>query len=159
MKEFNQGQQQIITEGLIRGLDVRVYARLDFSLYHMRELANLLKPGVEIPELWNSDFTYEQVYVFLYYFGNGCDLRPYLRPEFNHRQLRAIGNGLIHGLDVAIYATPKYNSKQMHQIYLGLLNGLDVSQYADPSISSDRMKYIRLCLEDKLDESELGKSQ
>lgn len=116
--KFNEGQLEIIREGLESGVDVSIYADPKFNRGQMNEI----RQGLE----------------------DGLDVSIYAHPEFDWEQMYEILEGLRDGLDVSIYAYPKFDWAQMYEIRKGLRDGLDVSIYADPKFNWKQMQKIRL---------------
>lgn len=121
-KDYTKDQLEEIQAGLAQGLDVSIYARIEFLAIQMHEI----RLGLE----------------------KGLPVKKYASLQFDWFQMREIRLGLEAGLDVTSYASPRVGYETMKQLRLGLSEGVDLSAYKalDPGV----LKQLRLALHDKI---------
>ena len=105
--KFDSKQEEQIRTGLQKGLDVSIYAKLEFSAEQMCQI----KQGLE----------------------EYLDVSVYAKPEFDWSQMGEIRIGLKKELDVTIYAKPEFDREQMREIRLGLEKSTAKSKDSDLS--------------------------
>ena len=76
--------------GIIEGIDVSYFAKIEYSWLQMQEIRLGLKSGIEVN--W------------------------YLNPNFTEKQMEQIRLGLIEKMDVSWYNNPKISAQRMEQI-------------------------------------------
>lgn len=94
-------------------------------------------------ELFNSNFTEDQLAEIQAGIEDGVDVSLYAREELLAIQMRQIRLGLLSGVAVSRYNDAKLDWFQMEEIRIGLENHLDVDKYADVSIPYMKMRQIR----------------
>ena len=149
--EFDDWQMDEIRLGLMRGLDVSLYAKPEFDNVQMKQIRIGLVEGLDASVYAKPEFNWQQMARIRYGLKKGLDVSVYARPEFNIAQMEQIGIGLEGGLDVSLYARPEFDDWQMYEIRTGLEKDLDVSIYAKPEFYNWQMKQIRCGLEKALD--------
>jgi hypothetical protein len=78
--------------------------------------------------IYNNPFQISQIKKSI---KEGFDIRPFVTPLFDSRQMREIRIGLSQGLNVSLYANHNINFQNMLMLRKALLLGLDVSNYLD----------------------------
>lgn len=121
-KDYTKDQLAEIQAGLAQGLDVSIYARVEFLAIQMHEI----RLGLE----------------------KGLPVKKYATLQYDWFQMREIRQGLEAGLDVSGYASPHIGYETMKQLRMGLDEGVDLSAYKalDPGV----LKQLRLALHDKI---------
>ena len=121
-KDYTKDQLEEIQAGLAQGLDVSIYARVEFLAIQMHEI----RLGLE----------------------KDLPVKKYATLQYDWFQMREIRLGLEAGLDVSGYASPRIGYETMKQLRLGLDEGMDLSSYKalDPGV----LKQLRLALHDKV---------
>ena len=104
--KFNYSQEEQISFGLQKGLDISIYANPEFKSSQMEQI----RFGLE----------------------KGLNAHIYAKPEFDYEQMRQIRLGLERGLDVNIYAKTEFDWIQMQEIRLSLEKSSDVNTYVKP---------------------------
>ena len=104
--KFNYSQEEQISFGLQKGLDISIYAKPEFKSSQMEQI----RFGLE----------------------KGLNAHIYAKPEFDYEQMRQIRLGLERGLDVNIYAKTEFDWIQMQEIRLSLEKSSDVNTYVKP---------------------------
>lgn len=100
---FNAKQTLLIKEGLLQGLDVKIYANPKYDEDIMYEL----KKGIE----------------------HGINLTKYTK-DYDALQINEIRLGIEHEIDYKKYLNKNFTNTQMREIRLGLEEGLNVNKIA-----------------------------
>lgn len=142
---FNYTYKQLeeIVNGLQEGVDVRVYAKPEYSPIEMKTIREALKNGLDMKKYLERGYEYFQLKEIFQGKKNGVDISAYSNIKFDHLQMEQIRLGLEEGVDISVYAKPEFNSFQMIEIRIGLLEKFDVSVYAKPEIDWRAMNMIR----------------
>lgn len=99
--EFEPREILLIEQGLIQGLDVKIYANPKYEYETMQEL----KKGIE----------------------HGIDLTKYTK-DYEAQQINEIRLGIEHKIEFKKYLNPNFSATQMREIRLALEQGLNVNK-------------------------------
>lgn len=123
-RELGFGTDQLveIEEGLKSGVDVSIYARLEYVSIQMRQIRLGLEEGLPV------------------------DL--YASTDYDWFQMEEIRKGLLNGVSVGIYSDPSISFDRMRQIRKGLQANIDLSPYKhlDPGV----LRVLRRALVEKV---------
>ena len=117
-----------------------------FGYYQMEEIRLGLMKNLDVSIYAKPEYNGDQMEAIRLGLMQNLDVSVYAKPEYTRNQMGVICIGLMKNLDVSSYAKPEYNQSQMEEILAGLEAGLDVSAYAKPEYDCIQMKEIRLGL-------------
>ena len=153
---FDEYQLDQIEKGLKKGLDITIYAKLEFNKAQMWSIRFALEENVprEIIELIaNPNFCHEQMEVIKT--AGKCkmplnEIKIFAKPEYNSSQMEYLILGIQRDYDVSIYENPNLSYMQMGQIFFGFEAGLSLEKiqlYAKPEFNEYQMHEIKLGFE------------
>jgi hypothetical protein len=118
VSNMNQEQMEVIIKGLVRKINVSLYA--------------------------DPRFDHEQMDVIYDGLLNRVDVSVYANRKYDAEQMKQILRAIKRGVwKINLVANPELSAEQMFEIVEGWVNGISASEYADPSISATKMREIR----------------
>ena len=147
--EFSKDQKQEIEEGLLAGVDVRVYAKPEFLAIQMHQIRLGLEQKLPVEIYASKEYDWFQMEEIRLGLEERLDVNRYAKPSIPFDVMRQIRIGLENGIDLS--AGIRFPAGVLRQLRIASCEGIDIRGYVRNGYEEEQLKEIRIAKEKGLD--------
>lgn len=146
---FTPDQQREIEQGILKDLNVSVYARPEFLAIQMREIRLGLEDGLFVESYADSRYDWFQMSEIRKGLKKQLDVDKYADSLIPFDVMREIRHGLQDGIDIS--QGKRMSAGILHEIRKAVKSNVDIAPYIKQGYEEEQLKQIRISLERGVD--------